>query len=103
MTKTTKETIERITKLLQHAGTIRTRNMMGGYLVYCDEVLVGQINENALYIKAVGQGEEYEAQLSKAEPYPGAKLAYKIPEDILIDPNWVTKFLEVTKSNLTRA
>lgn len=100
MAKTSKETVERITKLLDHSGTIRTRNMMGGYLVYLDEILIGQINEDFLYIKIVGQGEEYDSLLSTAEPYPGAKPAYKVPEAILDDPDWVAKFLKVTKNNL---
>jgi TfoX/Sxy family transcriptional regulator of competence genes len=100
--KTSKQTVDHIASLLGRAGTARTRNMMGGYLVYLDEVLVGQINGNHLHIKITEGGSKYAELLETATPYPGAKPAYRVSEDILKNADWLVDFLSATQSELKR-
>ncbi len=101
-TKTSKEVVERIAGLLSPAGTIRTRNMMGGYLVYLDEVLIGQINNSNLYIKTTSSGKNLGKSLTKEEPYPGAKPAFVVSEKKLEDTEWLVDFLKSTKRELKK-
>ncbi len=98
-TKTSKEVVERIAGLLSPAGTIRTRNMMGGYLVYLDEVLIGQINNSNLYIKITSSGKNLGKSLTKEEPYPGAKPAFVVSEKNLKTQSGSSTFLKVLSRN----
>lgn len=100
-TKTSKEEVLDIVDLLSPAGTIRVRNMMGGYLVYLDEVLIGQINEKRLHIKITPAGEKYASRMKQVSPYPGAKLAYEVAnKDIGAD--WLIELIAATRDELKR-
>jgi TfoX/Sxy family transcriptional regulator of competence genes len=103
MSTTSKETVERIAALLGKAGTVRTRSMMDGYLVYLDETLIGQINNDVLHIKITPSGEKYATHFTQVEPYPGAKLAFQIPEKLLEEADWFVEFLVATRDQLKKA
>lgn len=98
--KTSKETVERVEALLAPIGDVRTRNMMGGYLVYLDEVLIGQINEDRLHIKITSSGEQYADHMTQASPYPGAKPAFRIELDEVNGADWFYDFIRVTQKDL---
>ncbi len=100
--KTSKETVDHIANLLSPAGTVRTRNMMGGFLVYLDEVLIGQINAGHLHIKITEAGNKYADRLQTAEPYPGAKPAFRVSEDVLNNADWLVDFLTATRTELKK-
>lgn len=102
MTKTSKETVQQIADLLAKTDTIRTRNMMGGYLVYLDEVLIGQINNNQLHIKITPHGEKYADHLEKVAPYFGAKLAFRVPVYVLAEADWLIDFITGTRDQLKK-
>jgi TfoX/Sxy family transcriptional regulator of competence genes len=101
-TKTTKQTAHHIASLLSPAGTVRTRNMMGGYLVYLDEVLIGQINGKHLHIKITEGGKKYAEFLETAIPHPGAKPAFRVSEDVLNNADWLVDFLVTTQTELKK-
>jgi len=94
---TDKNTAEKIASELELAGTIRIKNMTGDYLVYLDEVLIGQINENALFIKTSPYGDSLFDENKKASPYEGAKPAYKINHEDMKDVQSLAKLLKETK------
>lgn len=75
---------------------------MGGYLVYLDEVLIGQINGDHLHIKITESGKKYADLLDAAAPYPGAKLAFRVPEDVLNNTKLLVEFLTATQSELKK-
>lgn len=97
-----KETVEFIVGQLQGVGDIRTRSMMGEYLLYVDEILVGQINNDKLFIKVTEYGDSVLGESTKASPYPGAKPSFEIPHDKLQDSAWLVDFVHHSKSQLAK-
>ncbi len=94
---TDKAAAERILACLSAALDARIKPMFGEYGVYADEKLIGQINENRLFIKTTKFGEEYAPELEKAPPYPGAKPAFIVPEQRLADTEWLREFAAGTR------
>lgn len=99
---TAKAVLEGIVSKLSETGDVRTRSMMGEYLLYVDETLVGQVNDNELYLKITSYGEGQLAEKYKVSPYPGARLAFKIPLGKMNDVGWLTEFVQKTRSALVK-
>jgi TfoX/Sxy family transcriptional regulator of competence genes len=99
---TPKPVAEAIAARLTPAGTIRIRSMMGEYLLYVDEVLVGLINDGQLFVKVTPYGETQLDDTYKASPYPGAKPAFKIPAEKLADITWLVDFVQRSKAQLQK-
>ena len=76
--------------------------MMGGWLVYVDEVLIGQINEGELFIKVSPSTQLFAPNLEHRAPYEGAKPALVIPEDRLHDEPWVYELLAGSVTSLRK-
>jgi TfoX/Sxy family transcriptional regulator of competence genes len=100
MTRTPKETAERILAQIQQVTEARIRSMMGEYLVYVDDKVVGQINHSQLFIKATPFGESFARGLTKESPYDGAKPAFIVPEDKIAGTDWLKEFLAGTVKQL---
>ena len=88
---------------LEPVADIRIRGMMGGWLVYSDDVLVGQINEGELFVKQTSAASELTAPLERRPPYPGAKPAVAIDHLHLIDAEWMRSVLALTTDALRPA
>lgn len=69
---------------------------MGEYILYVDDVVVGQINHSQLFIKVTPFGEQFAAGLTKEAPYDGAKPAFVIPQSNIDDLPWMKHFLAGT-------
>jgi TfoX/Sxy family transcriptional regulator of competence genes len=93
---TSKETAEKILVQIQQIADARIRSMMGGYIVYVDDKVIGQINNDQLFIKVTPFGESFAAELEKEPPYPGAKPAFVVPQAKINDENWLHDFLSGT-------
>jgi TfoX/Sxy family transcriptional regulator of competence genes len=91
--RTAKEVAEAISAELGQVAAIRTRPMMGGWLVYADEVLVGQINEGELFLKRSGFADGFAPELEHRPPYDGARPALVVPRDRLDDQEWLRDLL----------
>lgn len=100
MTRTPKDTAERILAQIQQAIDARIRSMMGEYIVYVDDKVVGQINHSQLFIKVTPFGESFAGGLTKESPYDGAKPAFIVPEDKIADADWLKDFLAGTVNQL---
>ena len=59
--------------------------MMGGYAVYLNDVLMGQINEGQLFIKITLFGQNFTSDLMQGPPYPCSRPAFVVPEEKLSD------------------
>lgn len=75
---TSNEYKEYILEQLDLLDKITTRKMMGEYLLYYNEVLIGGIYDNRLLVKIVKTNEKY--NMDKQLPYLGAKPMYIIEE-----------------------
>lgn len=98
--RTTKEEAERILAQIQQVADARIRPMMGEYIVYVDDKVVGQINHSNLFIKVTLFGENFAKDLVKESPYNGAKPAFIVPSDKIQDNAWLKDFISGTVKQL---
>ncbi|MEO6117288.1 MAG: hypothetical protein ABIP33_12955 [Pseudolysinimonas sp.] len=97
---TSREAAEAIVEFLDPVAAIRIRGMMGGWLVYSDDVLVAQINEGELFLKPTQAASELTAPLERRPPYPGAKPALVVDRPHLDDVGWLRSVLKLTTDAL---
>ena len=84
---TTKEYRDFILEQLNLLDNITYKSMMGEYLLYCDGLLFGQINDDRFLVKITDTNKKY--NMEEAIPYEGAKPMYLVSDvdnqDILKD------------------
>ena len=97
---TDKQTADTIFAKIAAVADARMRPMFGEYVVYVYEKVIGQLNENQLFIKITKFGEQYAPELQRAAPYPGAKPAFVVPPDRLEDADWLSEFLVGTRRQI---
>ena len=68
---TTKEYLDYVLDLLRECSGITYKKMMGEYILYKDEVIIGGIYDNRFLLKKSKQLEKY--NFNEEIPYPGAK------------------------------
>ncbi|MDE6335322.1 MAG: TfoX/Sxy family protein [Muribaculaceae bacterium] len=68
--------IEDICKKLLPLGDVRSRKMMGDYVIYVNEKCVITVCDNLVYVKKLPCVAEMMADAECGSPYPGAKEAY---------------------------
>ena len=78
---------------------ISYRKMFGEYALYCNKKIVGLICDNRFFVKITEAGREFAGKISQGSPYPGAKAAFLI-EDQIDDREWVSKLIEITEKEL---
>jgi TfoX/Sxy family transcriptional regulator of competence genes len=98
--KTPKETAENLLSHIQQVTDARIRPMMGEYILYVNDKVIGQINHSQLFIKVTPFGEIFAKNLKKESPYDGAKPAFVIPQTKIDDLNWLKEFLAGTVKQL---
>ena len=99
---TDKQTAQTILQHLIEVAEVRIRPMMGEYLVYVDDTVIGQINEGELFIKVTSFGEQFAPALKKRAPYNGAKLALVVSSDMLADTEWLGELISGTVQQLPK-
>ncbi len=98
--RTPKEKAESLLAHIQQVADARVRPMMGEYILYVDDKVIGQINHSQLFIKVTPFGEAFAADLTKEAPYDGAKPAFVIPQGKIDDLDWMKRFLAGTVKQL---
>ena len=68
---TTKEYLDYVLDLLRECKGITYKKMMGEYILYKDEVIIGGIYDNRFLVKKNKALEKY--KFKEEIPYPGAK------------------------------
>lgn len=91
------EFINAVTEILRPLGEVRTRMMMGDYVVYLNDKLVATACDNTLYVKQLPAIAELMAGAEVGPPYPGAKPQYILP---LTDPQHVRRVIAALYSIL---
>jgi len=99
---TDKQTAQTILQYLTEIADARIRPMMGEYIVYVDDTVIGQINEGELFIKVTSFGEQFAPDLKKRAPYSGAKLALVVPSNMLADTEWLGELISGTVQQLPK-
>ena len=72
----TTEFIESLCDMLAPLGEVRSRKMMGDYVVYVNEKCVITACDNTAYVKKLPCLDALMADAETGSPYPGAKEAY---------------------------
>ena len=99
---TDKQSAQNILQHLTVVADARIRPMMGEYIVYVDDRVIGQINEGELFIKATAFGEQFAPYLKKRSPYSGAKPAFIVSSDMLTDSEWLGELISGTVQHLPK-
>lgn len=74
--------------------------MIGGWLVYVDDVLVGQIHGTTLFVKETVFSTGFAPDLDRWPPYDGARPAVVVPENMREDPEWMSQLIQGTLAAL---
>jgi len=90
---------EFVCEQMSDAGAITSRKMFGEYGVYCNGKIIGFVCDNQLFVKPTKSGGEFIGEVTKAPPYPGAKM-YLLIEDRLEDRQWLSRLINLTWKEL---
>ncbi|MEI1826760.1 TfoX/Sxy family protein [Staphylococcus aureus] len=63
-----------------NSNAIKTRKMMGEYIIYYDGVVIGGLYDNRLLVKATKSAQQKFQDNTLVPPYPGAKEMILIPD-----------------------
>ena len=92
---TTKEFTEEVLDALG-ARDVRVRPMFGEYGIYCDNIFLGVLCNNTLFVKITEPGEAAAGKIDRGAPYPDAKPHFVIPSQRLGDSEWLYELVRVT-------
>ena len=81
-----------------NSTSVKTRKMMGEYLIYYDDVLIGGLYDNQLLIKMTTQSRKIATNYPSVRPYPGAKPMIKV--DVNITNEALLSIFEVIADDL---
>ncbi|MDO5439305.1 MAG: TfoX/Sxy family protein [Erysipelotrichaceae bacterium] len=87
------EFIEYVRERFSTAGNIVIKAMMGGYLVYLDGKLIGDICDNELFLKRTPTSDKLLADSELRFPYEGSKTLMHV-FDRFEDMDLITELLE---------
>ena len=91
------EFIEFIFETLSSLGEVKSRKMMGDYIIYLNGKCVASACDNNLYVKIYPQLEELLKGAEIGKPYEGAKDHYILDET---NPDLIRKVITVIWDNL---
>ncbi|MDQ1295346.1 MAG: hypothetical protein QG608_3231 [Actinomycetota bacterium] len=95
-----REVAQRVLDDVSAVADARMRFMIGGWLVYVEDVLVGQIQEATLFIKETSFSTGFAPDLDRLPPYEGARPAVVVPESARQDPVWLSQLIQGTLTAL---
>jgi TfoX/Sxy family transcriptional regulator of competence genes len=88
--------VDSIVERMSGGGEVRARAMFGEFGIYCDDRMIGQVNENTLFIKVTDAGAAIVRSTRTAPPYPGAKPAFVVDGADLDDEGYLSQLARVT-------
>jgi len=84
---------------IEHKGEVYYRKMFGEYAIYCNDKVVALVCDNRFFVKPTEGGKSFIGDVVEAPPYPGAKPAFFIEEQVE-DREWITKLIRITEKEL---
>ena len=91
-----KALVDSIVERMSGGGEVRAKAMFGEFGIYCDDRMIGQVNENTLFIKVTDPGSAVVRSSRTASPYPGAKPAFVVDGADLDDEAYLSHLARVT-------
>ena len=80
---------------------ISYRKMFGEYALYSRNKVVALICDDQLFIKPTEAGKSFIGEVVESPPYPGAKLAFLI-QDQIEHKEWLTQLITLTEEELPK-
>jgi len=84
---------------IEHTSEVFYRKMFGEYAIYCNGKVVALVCDNQLFVKPTEGGKSYIGNVVEVPPYPGAKPALLI-EDQVEDREWISNLISITEKEL---
>ena len=84
---------------IENTGEISYKHMFGEYAIYCRGKVVALVCDNQLFLKPTEAGKSFIGHIVEAPPYPGAKPAFLI-EDQVEDKEWISQLITLTEKEL---
>ena len=84
---------------LEHLEDISYRKMFGEYAIYYKNKVVALICDNQFFVKPTDAGRSFIGNVVEAPPYPGAKPAFLI-EDQIDNKEWMANLIRLTEKEL---
>lgn len=79
---------------------VRAHKMFGEYVLYLDEKVVALVADDQVYVKVTPASSARIDAENLASPYPGAKLALRVPDRQVVDGRWLQELLVATAAEL---
>ncbi|HAR7074437.1 TPA: TfoX family protein [Staphylococcus aureus] len=83
-----------------NSNAVKTRKMMGEYIIYYDGVVIGGMYDNRLLVKATKSARHQFQDNTLVSPYPGAKEMVLIPHFVKVTN--LTDLFELIKNDLKK-
>lgn len=95
------EFIKFVADQIEDRCEISYRAMFGAFTLYSKGKVVALVGDNQLFVKATEAGRAFIGDVVEAPPYPGAKLAFLIQDEIE-DREWLTQLITLTEEALPK-
>ncbi|HHW5043327.1 TPA: TfoX/Sxy family protein [Staphylococcus aureus] len=83
-----------------NSNAVKTRKMMGEYIIYYDGVVIGGLYDNRLLVKATKSAQQKLQDNTLVSPYPGAKEMVLIPHFVKVTN--LTDLFKAIKNDLKK-
>ncbi|MEB8332903.1 TfoX/Sxy family protein [Staphylococcus aureus] len=83
-----------------NSNAVKTRKMMGEYIIYYDCVVIGGLYDNRLLVKATKSARHQFQDNTLVSPYPGAKEMVLIPHFVKVTN--LTDLFKTIKNDLKK-
>lgn len=90
------DVVDDVVARMNAVGAARARKMFGEYGVYCEDLFVGVVCGNQLYLKATDSGRRVIPGCPEGPPYEGARDHLVIEYSVLADPAVFGRLLRAT-------
>lgn len=83
-----------------NSNAVKTRKMMGEYIIYYDGVVIGGLYDNRLLVKATKSAQQKLQDNALVSPYPGANEMILIPHFVKVTN--LTDLFKIIKNDLKK-
>ncbi|NII10166.1 TfoX/Sxy family protein [Oleiagrimonas sp. C23AA] len=97
---TSRASLEFLLDQLSGLSGVRAKAMFGEYGLYVDDVLVGLVCDDQLYLKPTDGLRQVWPEAPLAPPYPGARAHARVTADRWEDAEWLVTMVQTTAQHL---